>query len=84
MRYHARSVLPITQPPIENGTVVESEPPRLFTLKALAGPVRFTVRHELEPAEGGTRLTVVAEGDVPGFANGIVARFQRRQRRRDG
>ena len=24
MRYHARWVLPITQPPIENGTVVES------------------------------------------------------------
>src|SRR5438309_1832290 len=25
MRYHARWVLPITQPPIENGTVVESD-----------------------------------------------------------
>lgn len=25
MRYHARCVLPITQPPIENGTVVESD-----------------------------------------------------------
>src|ERR1700686_2840234 len=25
MRYHARGVLPITQPPIENGTVVESD-----------------------------------------------------------
>ena len=24
MRYHARWVLPITQPPIENGTVVET------------------------------------------------------------
>ncbi|PYO05658.1 MAG: hypothetical protein DMD30_13735 [Gemmatimonadetes bacterium] len=25
MRYHARWVLPITQPPIENGTVVEAD-----------------------------------------------------------
>ncbi|HYS69178.1 MAG TPA: amidohydrolase family protein, partial [Gemmatimonadaceae bacterium] len=25
MRYHARWVLPITQPPIENGTVVETD-----------------------------------------------------------
>ncbi|MBE3075952.1 MAG: amidohydrolase, partial [Actinobacteria bacterium] len=25
MRYHARCVLPITQPPIENGTVAESD-----------------------------------------------------------
>src|SRR5256714_13411414 len=25
MRYHARWVLPITQPPVENGTVVESD-----------------------------------------------------------
>src|SRR5947209_17470998 len=45
--------------------IVKSEPPRLFTLKALDGPVRFTVKHELEPAGGGTQLTVVADGDVP-------------------
>ena len=30
--------------------ILESEPPRVFTLKALDGPVRFTVTHELEPA----------------------------------
>jgi carbon monoxide dehydrogenase subunit G len=63
--------------------VVEQEPPRLFTLRALGGPVRFTVRHELEPADGGTRLTVTAEGDVPGFAAGLLARGAEKQLRRD-
>src|SRR5262249_35053741 len=38
--------------------VVEQEKPHLFTLRALDGPVRLTVRHELEPVDDGTRLTV--------------------------
>ena len=63
--------------------ILESEAPRVFTLKALDGPVRFTVRHELEPAAGGTRLTVVAEGDVPGFASGLVAQQAKRQFSKD-
>jgi uncharacterized protein YndB with AHSA1/START domain len=54
--------------------IVEQEKPRLFTLRALDAPVPFMVRHELRPADGGTRLTVVAEGEVPGFAAGLVAR----------
>lgn len=33
--------------------IVEEEAPRLFTLRALDGPVPFTVRHELEPAGAG-------------------------------
>jgi carbon monoxide dehydrogenase subunit G len=63
--------------------IVESEPPRVFTLKALDGPVRFTVTHELEPTESGTRLTIVAEGDLPGFASGIVAQQAKRQFSKD-
>jgi carbon monoxide dehydrogenase subunit G len=63
--------------------IVESEPPRLFTLKALDGPVKFTVTHTLEPAGSGTRLTVVAEGDLPGFASGIVAQQAKRQFSKD-
>jgi len=63
--------------------ILESEAPRLFTLKALDGPVRFTVTHELESAESGTRLTVVAEGDIPGFASGIVAQQAKRQFSKD-
>ncbi len=63
--------------------IVENESPCVLTLKALDGPVRFTVRHELEPAGSGTRLTVVAEGDVPGFASGIVAQQAKRQFSKD-
>ena len=63
--------------------IVEQEEPRVFTLRALDGPVPFTVRHELEPAHGGTRLTVGAEGDVPGFAAGLLARRAEKQFRKD-
>jgi len=63
--------------------ILESDAPRVFTLKAVNGPVRFTVKHELEPVGSGTRLTVVAEGDVPGFASGIVAQQAKRQFSKD-
>jgi carbon monoxide dehydrogenase subunit G len=63
--------------------IVEEEPPRLFTLSAVGGLVPFTVRHELEPAESGTRLTVTADGDVPGFAAGLLARRAEKQFRKD-
>jgi carbon monoxide dehydrogenase subunit G len=59
--------------------IVEQEEPRLFTLRAVDGPVPFTVRHELEPAKGGTRLTVTVDGDVPGFAAGLLARRAEKQ-----
>ena len=63
--------------------IVEQEEPRLFTLRALGGPVPFTVRHELEAADGGTRLTVTADGDVPGFATGLLSRRAEKQFRKD-
>jgi carbon monoxide dehydrogenase subunit G len=64
--------------------IVEQEEPRLFTLRALDGPVRVTIRHELEPADDGTQLTVTAEGDIPGgFAAGLVARRVEKQFRKD-
>jgi carbon monoxide dehydrogenase subunit G len=63
--------------------IVEQEKPRLFTLRALNSPVPFSVRHELEPAGGGTRLKVTAEGDVPGFAAGLLARRAEKQFRKD-
>jgi carbon monoxide dehydrogenase subunit G len=63
--------------------IVEQEEPRLFTLRALDSPVPFTVRHELVPVDGGTRLTVTAEGNVPGFAAGLLARQAERQFRKD-
>jgi carbon monoxide dehydrogenase subunit G len=63
--------------------IVEQDEPRVFTLRALDSPVPFTVRHELEPADGGTRLTVTAEGGVPGFAAGLLARGAEKQFRKD-
>jgi uncharacterized protein YndB with AHSA1/START domain len=63
--------------------ILESDPPHVFTLKALSGPVRFTVTHTLEPARTGTQLAVVAEGDIPGFASGIVAQQAKRQFSKD-
>ena len=63
--------------------IVEQETPRLFTLRALDSPVPFTVRHELEPADSGTKLTVTAEGDVPGFAAKLFARRAEGQFRKD-
>jgi uncharacterized protein YndB with AHSA1/START domain len=64
--------------------IVEQEEPAVFTLRTLNSPVPFTVRHELEPgAGGGTRLTVVAESGVPGFAAGLIARRAEKQFRKD-
>jgi carbon monoxide dehydrogenase subunit G len=63
--------------------IVERDEPRVFTLRAVGGPVPFSVRHELEPADFGTRLTVTAEGDVPGFAAGLLAKGAERQFRKD-
>jgi carbon monoxide dehydrogenase subunit G len=64
--------------------IVEQEAPRVFTLRALDGPVRVTILHELEPTDGGTQLTVTAEGDIPGgFAAGFVARRVEKQFRKD-
>ena len=66
--------------------IEELEAPRLFVLRALESPVPFTVRHELEPSGGGTRLTVVGEGDtglLPGFAGKLMARRAESQLRKD-
>ena len=62
------------------------DPPRTFALRALNSPVPFTVRHELVASDGGTTLTVVAEGNaafLPGFVSGIMARRAEKQFRKD-
>jgi carbon monoxide dehydrogenase subunit G len=66
--------------------ITEYDPPRVFALRALDSPVPFVVRHELEPDDGGTRLTVIGSGDaglLPGFAAGIMARRAEKQFRKD-
>ena len=66
--------------------IEEEDPPRVFALRAVNSPVPFSVRHELEPSGGGTRLTDTGEGDagmLPGFAAGIMARRAEKQFRKD-
>lgn len=66
--------------------IVDCEPPRLFTLRALDGPALLTIRHELEPTGGETELHVVVDGEVkhmPGFAGGLMMRGAERQFRKD-
>jgi carbon monoxide dehydrogenase subunit G len=66
--------------------IEEEDAPRNVALRAVNSPVPFTVRHELEPSGGGTRLTVTGVGDagmLPGFAAGIMARRAERQFRKD-
>jgi carbon monoxide dehydrogenase subunit G len=47
--------------------VTEFEPERLFTLHGISGPVRFTVRHRLEPSVAGTHVEIEAEADPGGL-----------------
>ena len=66
--------------------IEEYDPPRAFALRAIDSPVPFTVRHELEASEGGTKLVVTGEGDqglLPGFAAGILAKRAEKQFRTD-
>ena len=66
--------------------VTDYEPDRLFSLRVLSGPVPFSVRHTLEPRNGGTHLTFVGEGEPGGFfklAEPIVARTAERQFKSD-
>jgi carbon monoxide dehydrogenase subunit G len=66
--------------------IADFDPPRVFALRALDGPVPFSVRHELEPAGEGTQLRVIGEAEIallPGFAAGIMERRARKQFQKD-
>ena len=65
--------------------VVAHEPERRFDIRSSA-PVPFTVRHTLEPADGGTRVSVVGEADtsrLPRLMRPMVEGIARRQFRSD-
>jgi carbon monoxide dehydrogenase subunit G len=47
--------------------VTALEPGREFSIRVVEGPVPLTVRHVLEAADGGTRLTLEAEGEAGGL-----------------
>ena len=59
--------------------VTAADPGREFSLRATAGPVRFTVRHLLEPAgEGATRVRLVGETQGAGGLFKLGGRLLRR------
>jgi carbon monoxide dehydrogenase subunit G len=47
--------------------VTALDPPREFSIRVVEGPVSLTVRHLVEPASDGTRLTLDAAGEAGGF-----------------
>jgi uncharacterized protein YndB with AHSA1/START domain len=51
--------------------VTASEAGREFSLRTLSGPIRFSVRHLLQPSSGGTLLRFEGEAD-PGRAFGLA------------
>jgi carbon monoxide dehydrogenase subunit G len=59
--------------------VTEYEPDRRFSLRSVAGPVRFLVEHTLEEAEGGTRIHIVGQGEQSGFMARLGDRLVARQ-----
>jgi carbon monoxide dehydrogenase subunit G len=59
--------------------VTVAEPGREFSLRTAAGPVRFVIRHVLEPAgEGRTRLRVQGETEGAGGLFKLGGRMLRR------
>ena len=66
--------------------VTAYDPPRRFALKALGGPVPFSVDHELTESGGSTRLRVVAEAKTGTFmklAEPMLARTAEQELRKD-
>jgi carbon monoxide dehydrogenase subunit G len=66
--------------------VTAFDPPRQLTLKALGGPVPFTVDHQLADGEGSTLLRVVAEakpGTFMKLAEPMIARTAEQEMRKD-
>jgi carbon monoxide dehydrogenase subunit G len=47
--------------------VTEYEPGRKYSLRVVSGPLSFEIRHELSPADGGTRLDWAAQADTSRF-----------------
>jgi uncharacterized protein YndB with AHSA1/START domain len=66
--------------------VTAFEPARELSLRVIDGPVALTIRHLLEASDGGTRLTLEAEGEAGGRARlavAVAARAAARQAKHD-
>jgi carbon monoxide dehydrogenase subunit G len=64
--------------------VVVYEPGRELTLRVVEGPVPLTVRHVLEPAGEGTRLTLAGEGEPGGLFRLAAPLAERAAKRQAG
>jgi hypothetical protein len=47
--------------------IIEYEPPTKRSMRCIAGPVPMSAGYLLEPADGGTKVTMVGETDAHGF-----------------
>jgi polyketide cyclase/dehydrase/lipid transport protein len=66
--------------------VTAYEPPHRLTLKALSGPIRFTVEHTFVENGGSTLVQVLAEGKpstLMKLAGPVLARTAEEELRRD-
>lgn len=62
--------------------VTEFEPNRAWAYKSISGPIASAARYGLEPVDGGTRVTISAEGEMSGFfklAEPVMAAMIKRQ-----
>jgi uncharacterized protein YndB with AHSA1/START domain len=66
--------------------VTASTPGREFSLQSRSGPIRFSIRHLLEPVETGTRVRLEGEADpgkLFGVAGPLLRKAAERQTRSD-
>jgi len=47
--------------------VTAYEPNKRVSLKTISGPIKFEITQLYEPAEGGTKLTMIGEGEPGGL-----------------
>jgi carbon monoxide dehydrogenase subunit G len=66
-RYVMHRRLP-SGPAVNDLEVIERDPSTAFAVRTTNGPTPFVYRYALEPTDGGTRVTLQAEADVPGPA----------------
>jgi len=62
--------------------VTEFEPDRKISFKSTSGPIAMQGRYTLEPAVGGTRLSIVVDGELDGvfkLAEPMVVQSVKRQ-----
>src|SRR5918996_6446067 len=68
MRYVMRRQLPGGEA-INELEVIAHDSPSAFAIRTTSGPTPFAYRYRFEPADGGTRITLLAEVELTGVAS---------------